>query len=55
MCSEPRIDEMFFLGAQRIIALDPITFDLAKFLCDTLPLLESETRDFVKNFSQTHT
>jgi len=51
---EAGIKEMFFLGTQLIIALDPIAFDLEKLLRDTLPLHGSEMWDFVKDFSQTH-
>ena len=48
------IKQMLLLGAQRIVAFDPVAFELKKLLGDALPLRGSETRNFLKDFSQTH-
>ena len=54
MVGEAGIKDLFFLGGQLIITLDPIAFDLEKLLRDTLPFHGSEMRNFVKDFSQAH-
>ncbi len=45
---------MLFLGAQLVVAVDPIAFDLEKLLSDTLPFHRSKTWNFVEDFSQAH-